>query len=309
MKNSILVITFVAVFAVACAKGDAGTGGADAAYIAEIEAWRVGRLERLRAADGYLNLAGLFWLSDITSRFGSADDNDLVFPPAAAAHIGEFEMVDNGVLMTVLPEADVRLDGEPVASILMHDDTTGTPVTVTSGSLAWVVISRAGMIGVRLRDFNHPALDALPPIPHFDIDADWRVEGVLKLFDAPRVMNVGTVIEGLGYNPESPGVVAFEIDGESYELEAYSSGERLFFVFGDRTSGRDTYGAGRFVYAARPGEDGKTVLDFNKAYNPPCAFGDFSTCPVASPQNRLPIRVEAGEKFVPALHVGSLTSH
>jgi hypothetical protein len=256
-----------------------------------------------------LNLAGLFWLRDLTSRFGSADDNDIVFPPSAAAHIGEFEMTDEGILMTVLSEADVRLDGEPVESILMHDDTTEAPVTVSSGSLAWVVVNREGKIGVRLRDFNHPALAALPPIPSFDIDAKWRVDGILKLFDEPRIMNVGTVIEGVGYNPESPGVVAFEIDGESYELEAYSSGERLFFVFGDRTSGRDTYGAGRFVYAARPGEDGKTVLDFNKSYNPPCAFGDFSTCPVASPQNRLPIRVEAGEKYEPALHVGSLTSH
>ncbi len=309
MNKSILIFAFAAVFAVACGNGDAETGGADATYVAEIEAWHVGRLERLKAADGYLNLAGLFWLSDITSRFGSAEDNDVVFPPSAAAHIGEFEMTDDGLLMTVFPGGDVQHDGEPVESVLMHDDTTETPVTVSSGSLAWVVINREGMIGVRLRDFNHPALDALPPIPRFDINADWRVEGVLKLFDEPRIMNVSTVIEGLGYNPESPGVVAFEFEGESYELEAYSSGERLFFVFGDRTSGRDTYGAGRFVYAARPGEDGKTMLDFNKAYNPPCAFGDFSTCPVASPQNRLPIRVEAGEKFVPALHVGSLTSH
>jgi len=309
MNKSILIFAFVAIFAVGCAQGDADTGAADAAYIAEIEEWRVGRLDRLKAVDGYLNLAGLFWLSDITSRFGSAEDNDLVFPPPAAAHIGEFEMTNEGIQMTVFPGGDVRLDGEQVESILMHDDTTETPVTVSSGSLAWVVIYREGKIGVRLRDFNHPALAALPPIPHFDIDANWRVEGVLKLFDEPRIMNVGTVIEGVGYNPESPGVVAFEIDGESYELEAYTSGERLFFVFGDRSSGRDTYGAGRFVYAARPGEDGKTVLDFNKSYNPPCAFGDFSTCPVASPQNRLPIRVEAGEKYEPALHVGSLTSH
>ena len=309
MNKSIFIFAFVAIFAVGCAQGDAHTGAADAAYIAEIEEWRVGRLDRLKAVDGYLNLAGLFWLSDITSRFGSAEDNDLVFPPPAAAHIGEFEMTNEGIQMTVFPGGDVRLDGEQVESILMHDDTTETPVTVSSGSLAWVVIYREGKIGVRLRDFNHPALAALPPIPHFDIDANWRVEGVLKLFDEPRIMNVGTVIEGVGYNPESPGVVAFEIDGESYELEAYTSGERLFFVFGDRSSGRDTYGAGRFVYAARPGEDGKTVLDFNKSYNPPCAFGDFSTCPVASPQNRLPIRVEAGEKYEPALHVGSLTSH
>ena len=118
-----------------------------------------------------------------------------------------------------------------------------------------------------------------------------------------------TTIPGVGYNPMSPGIVVFEIDGESYELEAYASGENLFFVFGDRTSGRETYGAGRFVYTVWPEEGSKTVLDFNKAYNPPCAFGDFSTCPVASPQNRLPIRIEAGEKFVPELHVSSMTSH
>ncbi len=309
MNKSILIFAFVVVFAVGCGKGDAETGVADAAYIAEIEAWRVGRLERLKAADGYLNLAGLYWLDDITSRFGSAADNDVRFPPPAAAHIGEFEMTNEGVLMTVSPGADVRLDGESVESILMHDDATSTPVTVSSGSLAWVVINREGKIGVRLRDFNHPALDSLPPIPHFDIDANWRVEGVLKLFDKPKIMNVGTVIEGVGYNPESPGVVAFEFGGESFELEAYTSGERLFFVFGDRSSGRDTYGAGRFVYAAKPGADGKTVLDFNKAYNPPCAFSDFSTCPVASPQNRLPIRIEAGEKYDSTLYMGSLPGH
>ena len=96
--------------------------------------------------------------------------------------------------------------------------------------------------------------------------------------------------------------------GEHFELEAYTSGERLFFVFGDLTSRHDTYPAGRFVYAASPGENGNTILDFNQSYNPPCAFGDFSTCPVASPRNRLPVRVEAGERFVAALHVGSLTN-
>ncbi len=309
MIKSILKFGFVAVFAFACSAGDAEMSGADDAYVADVEAWRVGRLQRLKAEDGYLNLAGLFWLSDITSSFGSAADNDLVFPSPAEAHIGEFEMMNDGVLMTVFPRADVRLDGKPVESILMRDDNTETPVTVTSGSLAWVVINREGKIGVRLRDFEHPALAALPPIPHFDIEPDWRVEGVLKLFDEPKIMNVGTVIEGVGYNPESPGVVAFEFDGESYELEAYSSGDQLFFVFGDLTSGRETYPAGRFVYARRPGEDGRTVLDFNKSYNPPCAFGDFSTCPVASPRNRLPVRIEAGEKYDTALHYGLSTGH
>ena len=116
MNKSILIFAFVVIFAVGCAQGDADTRAADATYIAEIEEWRVGRLERLKAVDGYLNLAGLFWLSDLTSSFGSAADNDIVFPPSAAAHIGEFEMTDEGILMTVLSEADVRIDGEPVSA-------------------------------------------------------------------------------------------------------------------------------------------------------------------------------------------------
>ena len=98
------------------------------------------------------------------------------------------------------------------------------------------------------------------------------------------------------------GKFEFEIDGETYTLEAYASGEQLFYVFGDQTNRDATYGAGRFLYSAMPGDDGITVLDFNKSYSPPCAFNDFSTCPVASPRNRLPIRIEAGEKFEPSLH-------
>ena len=309
MNKSILVLTLLAVFAVACVEGDAEPGVADAAYIAEIEEWRAGRLERLKAENGYLNLAGLFWLEDIVSSFGSDEENDIRFPPIAAANVGVFELTNDGVLMTVHPDADVRLDGKRVESLLMHDGTTEAPETVTSGSLAWVAINRDGKIGIRLRDFNHPALEAFPPIPYFDINTKLRVEATLRLFDEPKTMNVGTVIEGVGYNPMSPGVLVFEIDGESYELEAYASGENLFFVFGDQTSGRETYGAGRFVYTKWPDEGSKTVLDFNKSYNPPCAFGDFSTCPVASPQNRLPVRIEAGEKFVPELHVSSMTSH
>ncbi len=309
MYRSIVIIGLAAIWCVACGSGDADTAVDPVAYVAEIKEWRAGRLERLRADDGYLNLAGLFWLQDGTSSFGSADDNDLQFPPTAAAYLGEFKTTDEGVLMTVAEGADVRLDGARVETVLMHDDNTDTPVTISSGGLVWRVVRRQGMVGVRLHDIDHPALAALPPIPFFEVDAGWRLEGELRLFEEPKVMNVGTVIEGLGYNPTSPGRIAFEVGGETYELDAYQSGERLFFVFADATSGRDTYPAGRFVYAPQPDENGKTVMDFNKSYNPPCAFNDFATCPVASPRNRLPIRIEAGEKYIPELHVGSLASH
>ncbi len=153
-----------------------------------------------------------------------------------------------------------------------------------------------------MHDFEHNVLRDFGPLPYFEIDPSLRVTARLRRYAEPRIANVETVIEGLGYHPSSPGVVEFDIDGQTYDLEAYGAGDELFFVFGDKTNRNDTYAAGRFLYSPMPGDDGLTVLDFNKAYSPPCAFNDFSTCPVASPRNRLPIRIEAGERYDPSLH-------
>lgn len=280
-----------------------------AAYEAEVLEWRAGRLERLKAPQGYLTQTGLFWLEEGTYSFGSGPDNDVVIPGDAAVVIGALDVSENGVRMTVADNVEVRSDGESVSDLIISDDTTEIPVQITHRSLAWGVIKRDGRFAVRVRDFEHPFVAAFGPLPYFDIDATLRVSAQLRRYAEPKIADVGTVIEGLGYHPESPGVVVFEIDGEAYELEAYTSGERLFFVFGDETSRDDTYGAGRFLYADAPDENSMTVLDFNLAYSPPCAFNDFSTCPVASPRNRLPIRVEAGEKYNLALHYSDHAAH
>jgi uncharacterized protein (DUF1684 family) len=272
------------------------------AYEADIQEWREQRLASLKSPHGYLNLAGLFWLAPGSSSFGSGDDNDIVFPHNSAPRIGEFEVTESGVMMRIEAGVDVRYEEIPVRSVLISDDTTENPVTITYGSLAWTVILRDGRYAVRLRDFEHPAIAAFPPIEYYPVDPNLIVSATLQRFDEPKILNVETVIEGLGYRPQSPGTVKFQIDDESFELEAYASGESLFYVFGDKTSGRETYPAGRFLYSSLPGDDGLTVLDFNKAYNPPCAFNSFATCPVASPRNRLAIRVEAGEKFDAATH-------
>ena len=211
--------------------------------------------------------------------------------------------------MRVNAGVDVFSGDELVSDLLIADDTTEAPVEVTHGSIAWTAIKRDDRFAIRVRDFEHPFVETFGPLPYFHIDPSLRVPATLQRYDAPRVANVDTVIEGLGYHPESPGVVSFEIEGARFELEAYASGERLFFVFGDATNRDDTYGAGRFLYADLPGADGKTIMDFNRSYSPPCAFNDFSTCPVASPRNRLPIRIEAGEKYDPELHYVSDTDH
>jgi uncharacterized protein (DUF1684 family) len=285
------------------------TGVADdgdrTALEAEILEWRDSRRASLLAPTGFLNLAGLFWLDDEKATFGSAPDNDLVFPAAADPYIGVFRLTGDGVVMEPRPGTAVYSGDERVGRTLIAEDTADDPVMITHGSLAWTVIKRDGRYAVRLRDFDHPALASFPPLRYFPIDPSWRVEATLERYAEPQRVAASTVIEGLGWNPESPGVAVFRKDDDTHRLQAYAAGERLFFVFGDRTNGEETYPAGRFLYTAMPGEDGRMVLDFNRAYSPPCAFNDFSTCPVASPRDRLPIRVTAGELLNPDAYVGN----
>ncbi len=305
MKNSIALTLIVLVLS-SCSQAEPSLD--KQAYEQQLMDWRAGRLERLLAPNGYLNQIGLFWLDEGTYKIGSGPDNDIRLPAKAAPQIGVFEVGEAGVQMRVESGVEVLNGDQQVASILLADDTTPEPVQLSHGSIAWMAIKRDDRVGVRVRDFEHPFVDTFGPLPYFPVDSSLRLQGVLKRYDAPRIVNVGTVIEGLGYHPESPGIVEFVIGGQTYTLEAYTSGDQLFFVFGDATSRDDTYGAGRFLYADLPGDDGKTIIDFNRAYSPPCAFNDFSTCPVASPRNRLPIRIEAGEKYDKALHYSAEAS-
>ncbi len=273
-----------------------------AVHVQEVLDWRAWRIEQLKMPSGYLNQIGLYWLAPGNYSFGCAETNDIVFGGDGAPEIGVFTVDAAGVSMRVLPGIDVRRDGETVTELAIAADTTEHGVTVTHRSLAWTVVERVGRFGVRLRDFEHPFVEGFGPLPYFEIDPSLRVLATLHRYPEPIVSVTPTVIEGLEYRPESPGVVRFEIDSQQFELEAYTVGDRLFYVFGDQTNRDITYGAGRFLYSSIPGEDGLTILDFNKSYSPPCAFNDFSTCPVASPRNRLPIRIEAGEKFDEKFH-------
>ncbi len=296
-----LAAPLIAVILTSCSQS--GATFDESGYMQEVLDWRIWRLEQLKDPSGYLNQIGLYWLEPGSYRFGSAETNDIVFNGNVADEIGVFTVTTQGVSMTLLPGVAVQSGGLPVAEQLdIAADTTDHGVAVTQGSLEWTVVERAGRYGVRLRDFEHPFVKDFGPLLYFDIDPSLRVQATLRRYAEPKIAIVGTVIEGLGYYPESPGLVEFEIGGQRYEIEAYTSGDKLFYVFGDETNRDATYGAGRFLYSTTPGEDGETILDFNKSYSPPCAFNDFSTCPVASPGNRLPVRVEAGEKYDPKFH-------
>lgn len=302
-----LVIPLMLTLIAAC--GRAEPEADPAAYDQDVHEWRAGRLERLLAPTGYLNQIGLYWLEPGVSVIGSDPDSDITVPASAAARIGEFDVSDDGVRLIVEEGVEVLVDGQPVTDILLEPDTTGRAVMVSHGTLAWMLIERGGKLAIRIRDYEHPFVDNFGPLPYYDIDPTLRVTAELELYDEPRTITVDTVIEGFQQYPVAPGVASFELNGQRFDLEPTLSGDKLFFVFGDETNRDETYGAGRFVYADAPGDDGKLVLDFNLSYSPPCAFNDFSTCPIASPRNRLPIRIEAGEKFTKDLHYSGTTGH
>ena len=301
LRNSLLVAVLFGLSA--C--GDAGAGLDVAAYEAEIREWRAGRLERLLAPNGFLTQVGLFWLEDGRYSVGGGADNAIRLPASAAEYVGEIVVEEGLVRMTVNDDVEVTYEGFSVTEIELPADTSGDFVMLEHGSIGWSVIERGGKLAVRVRDFEHPWIRSFGPIPYYDIDPGYRVQATLHPYAEPREITVNTVIEGFTQDLVAPGTAKFRLEGVEYELEPTLAGDRLFFVFGDLTNRDETYGAGRYLYADMPGEDGSFVLDFNLAYSPPCAFNDFSTCPVASPRNRLPVRIEVGEKYDEALYFSS----
>jgi len=269
-----------------------------ARYERALAEWRADRVASLKGPDGWLNLAGLYWLKGGANSFGAAAGNDLVAPEGSAPpRLGDF-VVDNGmVTFKTEPGVEVFHGESPVTDVLLTDDQDGEPTLLTHGSLAWTVIRRMDRVGVRLRNYDHPAIAAFEGIESYPTDPDWRIVARFEAYPEPRKIRLATVVQGLGWEPTVPGTLEFDAKGQALSLEAYRSDDGFFIVFADGTTGDTTYPAGRYLAANLPGPDGTTILDFNRAYNPPCVFSEFATCPLATPRNRLPVAVEAGEKY------------
>ena len=267
----------------------------DPGYVAEVEAWRNDREAGLRRTDGWLTLVGLFWLEDGESSFGADPSNDVIFPPGSGDFLGVFRLSDGQVTVEADAASGIRHGDEQVERITMRPDTSGEPTVLELGSLTFFVIERAGRLGIRVKDSESPALREFSGMEYFPIDPSWRLEARFTTSEEPRTMMVPNVV-GTAFEESVPGVVSFEHRGRHYELTPTGeAGKPLFFVFGDATNGGETYGGGRFLYAVWPSDDGVVVLDFNLAYNPPCVFSPFATCPLPAALNKLPIAVEAGE--------------
>lgn len=266
------------------------------AYRSEIDAWHRKRIESLKDPEGYLSLVGLYPMAEGANRFGSAKGNDLVFPAGSPPHAGVLKRADGVVRIEVTPGVVITSGGELVASDTLRSDAHGEPTVLEMGSMRFYVIDRSGDLYVRLKDVESERLMSFDGVDRFPVDRAWQIDARFEPYDPPRFISVPNVLGG-EFVEECPGRLVFEVNGEPCSLEPLlDSRGRFFIVFGDGTSGLETYGGGRFLVADPPSHEGLVVLDFNRSYNPPCAFSPFATCPLPHEANRLDVRIEAGEK-------------
>ena len=284
--------------AIAGLVASAGVAGADEAYRTEVRKWREERETRLKADGGWLTVAGLFWLEEGRKSLGSDPSSDFVLPASAPAKVGVFERTGTTVRVRPEPGAAVLLDGKALAGpATLRPDASGEPDVLAVGPLTMTVIERGDRFGIRLRDRDNPARRSFAGLSWFDVDESWRIEATFVPYPEPKAVKVPNVLGQMNEMP-SPGYAEFTRDGRTIRLDGVlesKDAEELFYIVRDGTSGKETYGAGRFLYAPMP-KDGRVLLDFNKAYSPPCAFTPYATCPLPPKQNWIPVRVEAGEK-------------
>ncbi len=282
------------------AAGSADTAAAPqpdlAAWRKQVETWKKERTASLKREDGWLTLVGLYWLKPGENRFGSDPGNPVILPRAKSPAVaGVLIREGDAVTVRAEPGSNVTADGKPVTgSLALKKDADGKPTVLGLGSLSFYVIKRGDRVGVRIKDKESPERAAFHGVDTFPPDPRWRVVARFEPYQDKKIP-ITNVLGQVADEP-SPGAVVFDWQGRTYRLDALGDlKEGLSLIFGDTTNGKTTYGAGRFLDTDPP-KDGTVVVDFNTAYNPPCAFTAFATCPLPPAQNKLALAVEAGEK-------------
>ena len=266
------------------------------AYVKTVEAWRTQRDAELRADDGWLTLVGLHWLMEGPNEMGSDPACAVPLPNGTAPfHLGLLTLAKGIVTFEPAPDTAALINGKLAVRQIMRPQ-PGAYDVLMNGSLTLFVIKRGDRYGVRVRNRDNPARRTFAGTHWFPVNDTWRVTARFVPHATPTSIMIANVLGAVEPWP-SPGVAVFTLDGKEYRLHAVLDGadaHELFFIFRDLTTGHDTYGGGRFLYAEMP-KDGTVVLDFIKADSPPCAFTPFATCPLPPKENALPVRIEAGE--------------
>jgi len=288
------------------ATGPAPNAAADVPFQAENQAWRNARVEALLQPDGWTSLAGLHWL-ELKAHYvgsGTAIGNGVRFafgPP----RMGMVARDAQGAWwFTPEPGVALTYDGAPLrGKVALHSDHDATPSTIgfDDGKGQLTLLLRGNRHALRIKHADAPTRQQFAGLHYWPADAAWRVRARFLPHPLGKTLPIADIV-GTNTDSPNPGAVEFERDGKTYRLEAIGEpGRDLFFVFADRTSGHGSYPAGRFLEASWPNAQGDVLLDFNRAYNPPCAFTLFATCPLPPPENRIDLAVSAGEKTYSAL--------
>jgi hypothetical protein len=290
--------TFTAMFA-AVLFAAAPVAAPDAAYVESFEKWKSEQTADLK--ENWLPLAGLFWLKPGPNTFGSDPSNPIVFPKVPA-HAGQFDLSGKEVTLTMSPDAKATIGGKPVSKAKLDPDTEKQVTYVQMGSLRFHVIVRGERVGIRLRDSESAAARNFKGMMFFPLDLNYRVTATWIPADGKQTIEIPNVLGDVSPEPV-PGMAVFKVNGEELRLTALGGDPKtgLFLVFNDLTAKNETYPGGRFLDTG-PIVDGHVLLDFNRAYNPPCAVTPYATCPLAPKENRLAIAIPAGEKFDKAAH-------
>lgn len=284
------------VFSVGCQEDRRAEILSPDAHFDLVEEWYDGRVESLKSAEGWLNLTGLFWLEEGENQMGSKAGSLISLPSGMPENLGSFFVEDSLVFFIPVQEGIAMEDKKLKEKTLVSDFKNGIGVQMSYQSLRFNLIKREERIGVRLRDLEADEISQFEGIDRYPVDLAWRLEATFIPNDPIKMIAITNVLGQTTPNP-SPGSIEFEVLGKTYRLDALDGGEEdLFLIFADGTSGGETYGGGRYIYIKKPMDNGKTVLDFNMAYNPPCVFTQHATCPLPPRQNILDMAILAGEK-------------
>ena len=245
----------------------------------------------------WLTLVGLFWLHEGENRVGSDQHDDVPLPSGKApAQVGTIDFRNGKAVFKSVSGALVTNDAKAVHEIDLEPDTTGKPTVLSIGDLRMHMIQREQKFGMRVKDTHSPALAEFKGTEFFPASDSYLVEATFIPYDKPRKVAIPTVLKQ-DATMDSPGELEFTLNGQKMRIQAVTEGSpELMLIIRDKTSGKTTYPAGRFIDTDAP-KDGKVLIDFNRAYNPPCAFTPYATCPLPPRQNWLPTAVEAGEKY------------
>jgi hypothetical protein len=268
--------------------------GDAAAYRASVEKWRAEYEADLKSDTGWLTVAGLFWLHEGENKFGTDPTNDIVLPEGSApAEAGAFEFHAGRIIAHLKPGVAATMNGKPVETAELSPDSRTERLHL--GRLTLWVHQSGDRYAIRLRNPNSALRRDFHGLTWFPINESYRVTAKWIAFDQPKDVPIQNLAGDSLALPIS-GYAVFTLHGEEIRLEGQTESDgSLSFIIRDLTTGDETYAAARFLDADAP-KDGKVILDFNEAYNPPCAYNPYTTCPLPPPGNRLHVRIEAGEK-------------